>query len=67
MKTIGNTPITYLTKRELFAAMAMQGIMSRRRIDIVDYNNNIQWSIKYADELIKQLNTKTESDEGNEV
>jgi len=68
MKTIGNTPITYLTKREYFAAMAMQGILSNAEA----YRNHpspgeyiIRNAIEYADELIKELNT--ESDEGNEV
>ena len=28
MKTIGNTPITYLTKREYFATQVLQGLLS---------------------------------------
>ena len=66
MKTIGNTSITYLTKREYFAAMAMQGILSNAEA----YRNHpspgeyiIRDAIEYADELIRELNINTESNE----
>ena len=71
MKTIGNTPIEFLTKREYFAAMAMQGLIANG-IDL-DYPESeqhysiVEDSVWFADKLIKELNTKTESDEGNEV
>ena len=67
-KTIGDNPIhpienapVYfggLTKREYFAAMAMQGILSDR--DNQGYTWNYEAmaadAVKMADQLIKQLN-----------
>lgn len=47
-----------LTKREYFAAMAMQGLMSNSRV-IVNDIDNIKQCILIADELLKQLETKT--------
>ena len=67
MKTIGNTPITYLTKRELFAAMAMQGLLSNPDAHEIPSEMIIEDSVKIADYLIYELNTKTKGDEGNEV
>jgi len=63
MKTIGNTPITYLTKRELFAAMAMQGMLANRDIinDSMESTPIEYTAVVLADQLIKELNT--ESDE----
>jgi hypothetical protein len=39
-----------LTKREYFAAMVMQGLISTNR------NDAAVQAVKYADELIKELN-----------
>ena len=45
-----------LTKREYFAAMAMQGICANPTTDIKPYGTAIaKVSIEIADELIKQL------------
>jgi hypothetical protein len=47
-----------LTKREYFAALAMQGLLSNKSITILDMDNAkiiIGASIGLADELIKQL------------
>jgi len=44
-----------LTKREYFAGLAMQGLLANS-----NYNHDFFWvsdrAIKYADELLKQLN-----------
>lgn len=46
-----------LTKREYFAALAMQGMLSN---ETIINNDNWEWiaenSVKQADELIKKLN-----------
>ena len=67
MKTTGNTPIEFLTKREYFAAMAMQGMLANRDIinDSMESTPIEYTAVVLADQLIKELNT--ESDEGNEV
>ena len=45
-------PETGLTKREMFAAMAMQGILaSDDRLS----GNVARWAVEYADELLKEL------------
>lgn len=44
--------ITELTKREYFAAMAMQGMAS---LDI-DLKDKVEASVQLADALIKELN-----------
>jgi hypothetical protein len=49
---------TGLTKREYFAAMAMQGLLSNPGLhshDKYDLNGCIQASLDAADELLKQL------------
>lgn len=54
-----------LTKRELFAAMAMQGLLSAERPDwkyedsggITAFDKAAQQACDYADALIKALNT----------
>jgi len=45
-----------LTKREYFAAMAMQGVCSTNQALLA--KEVAVWSVKMADELIKALNTK---------
>ncbi len=46
-----------LTKREYFAGLAMQGLLANSNIDLVCASEEIKakWSIKQADELLKQL------------
>ena len=43
-----------LTKRELFAAMAMQGLLANNSRDS-DFKGFANDSIKFADELLKEL------------
>lgn len=46
-----------LTKREYFASMALQGMVSRMGIDTSkDKSFVVENSVKYADMLIEQLN-----------
>jgi hypothetical protein len=45
-----------LTKRELFAAMAMQGLMSSRNLQGVAFETVAQISTMAADALIERLN-----------
>ena len=52
-----NTPQEGLTKREYFAAMAMQGLLAN---DKVEHKYCVISAVEYADDLIEQLNkTKT--------
>jgi hypothetical protein len=55
-KTVWNRPQYGLTKREYFAAMAMQGIVSTDMVDT--YENFAMASVGMADALIKALNKK---------
>lgn len=45
-----------LTKREYFAAIAMQGMLSNPENAHVYYEKIVQTSILYADKLIEELN-----------
>ena len=45
-----------LTKREYFAAMAMQGMVSHPEIGMNEYSNIAEMAIKQANALIKALN-----------
>lgn len=50
-----------LTKREYFAGVALQGILSNRwSMEFGNYNEEqkTEMAIKYADELLKQLENK---------
>jgi len=47
---------TGLSKRELFAAMALQGILSNSNVDVKKLSDIEIIAIKHADYLIKQLN-----------
>ena len=50
-----NVPNYGLTKREYFAAMAMQGILASGKTNI-DFSGKVAiQSIHFADELLKQL------------
>ena len=44
-----------LTKREHFAALAMQGILATGKANLHESKINIEFAIKHADELLKQL------------
>ena len=46
-----------LTKREYFAAMAMQGMLGGNRLDITA-KAGVKAAVKIADLLIKELNKK---------
>lgn len=45
-----------LTKREYFAAMALQGIMSRNDLSELDISDKVRLATDYADSLIEALN-----------
>lgn len=46
-----------LTKREYFAAMAMQGISANHTLaEGFSYQTIAEWSVKHADALIEALN-----------
>ncbi len=58
MKTIADDSQSKLTKREYFAAMAMQGLV---RMDLSISESKIaELSVMQADALIKQLNKQQE-------
>ena len=45
-----------LSKREYFAAMAMQGISAKGLFAELEYSDLAEWSVKQADALIEALN-----------
>jgi len=47
-----------LTKREYFAGLAMQGILATGKMNLNEQKECINFSIKMADELLKQLEQK---------
>jgi hypothetical protein len=48
-----------LTKREMIAAMAMQGILAAPKDKFTFHQDHIvSMSVRYADELLKQLESK---------
>lgn len=49
----GHTAFTSLTKREMFAMAAMQGILART--GSTDRNVNARLAVEYADALLKEL------------
>jgi hypothetical protein len=51
---------TGLTKREYFAAMAMQGVVNRLAQSDIERKRLAEWSVKMADEILKELETKSE-------
>ena len=69
-KKLGNERIVYtrghelggLTKRELFAAMAMQGLIAAQTYSVADVSLSARHSINSADALLEELskNDKTE-------
>ena len=54
----GNNCMEYqgLTKREYFAAMAMQGFLSNTASDVIPADFAAKKSVEYVDALIEQLN-----------
>lgn len=44
-----------LTKRELFAAMAMQGICASEPSEKLDYEHTAHFAVEHADALIAEL------------
>jgi hypothetical protein len=56
-ETVGKGFYTGLTKREIFAMTAMQGILSK---EIRQYQSAdlVRWSVEFADALISELNKK---------
>jgi len=44
-----------LTKREYFAALAMQGLLTNGHCDLLFPEQNAKRAINHADELLKQL------------
>lgn len=54
----GDVTIAGLTKRELFAAMALQGLMTSAGRQ--NYLETSQLAVKQADALIKELNKEQE-------
>jgi hypothetical protein len=50
-----------LSKRELFAAMAMQGILADPRVD-QEPSWFAFWAAKYADALIEELSREVQND-----
>ena len=52
-RTYGDTG---LTKREYFAAMAMQGISANASLTSTSFEKIAEWSVKQADALIEELN-----------
>jgi hypothetical protein len=45
-----------LTKREYFAAMAMQGLLANPIAPETEYEDNMLFAVQHADALIDQLN-----------
>lgn len=56
---VRNEHNTGLTKREYFAGLAMQGLLANSKYD-ADYHWVCDRAIKYADELLNQLNETNE-------
>jgi hypothetical protein len=51
-----NSPIEDLTKREYFAAMAMQGYISCGKVSVMSFESLAIYSVEAADALIAELN-----------
>jgi hypothetical protein len=49
------TPASGLTKREQFAAMAMQGLVTQEKFCIDETSRMAVWAVKCADALLIQL------------
>jgi len=57
MKTLTNQKASELTKRELFAIMALQGMAADKYQDN-KISDDVEIAIQMADQLIEQLNEK---------
>lgn len=59
---VGTRPLIGLTKREIFSMSAMHGLLANHLIIDTANDHTAKWiateSIKQADELLKQLETK---------
>lgn len=55
MKTLPNQKSSELTKRELFAAMALQGMAAGKYPDN-EISDDVQMAVHMADQLIDKLN-----------
>jgi hypothetical protein len=80
-KKLGNTPInvvdgeyaanalaanlTGLTKRELFAAMAIQGLIIRSYGEPIAPQATAHFAVEYADALLEELSKEQSDDEPN--
>ncbi len=53
--TISDREVYGLTKREYFAGLAMQGILSNPEFNNLDIENSAVLAVNQADELLKQL------------
>jgi hypothetical protein len=54
-----------LTKREYFAAMAMQGISANASLTSTSFEKIAEWSVKQAEALITELNNQTQQHDTN--
>ena len=52
----GNGDTLGLTKREYFAAIAMNGHCSHKKLALENDSDIARWSVKIADALIEELN-----------
>lgn len=52
----GDSPAYYMSKREYFAAMAMQGYLANDKTIGAKDKDLAHWSVRTADALIKALN-----------
>lgn len=59
METFPHEPARNLTKREYFAAKAMQGFCANATFDVEDDKRLSTWAVAQADALIKELNEET--------
>jgi hypothetical protein len=63
-RQIGSTTyeIYGLTKREQFAAMAMQGLCANEHVTALDQSYIAKFAVMHADALIEALNKESEAD-----
>jgi hypothetical protein len=61
-QTFGSTG---LTKKEYFAAMAMQGLLTNDRGYDLDYEKLSYYALRHADALIEELNKETQQHDTN--
>ena len=54
--TLPDSLVHGLTKREYFAAMALQGLLAGDTIQHLSYQSDARTAVEYADYLIQALN-----------